>query len=111
MTDLDYPGPVSRLLTLGECRRMGNWSDYLAMGIGPEQIPDLMRMMQDGELNQDYDPWIGEETPEILGRIGPDAVPKLAKCLATPHNGMWTQRTASFALVEIGNRHPKRRPR
>jgi len=148
MTDSDYPEPVSRLLTLGQCRRMDNWSDYLALGIGPEHISDLIRMMQDDELNQadsqslevwapvhawralgqlraeaaidpliglleqideDYEQWIGEEIPEILGMIGPVAVPKVAKCLATPHEGMWAQTTASFALAEIGNRHPEAR--
>jgi len=148
MTDLSYPEPVSRLLTLGECRRGGNWPDYLALSIGPEQIPDLIRMMQDEELNragsqslevwapvhawralgqlraeaaiepliglmeqidEDYEQWIGEEIPEILGMIGSAAVPKLAKCLTTPRDGMWAQTTASFALAEIGNRHPEAR--
>jgi hypothetical protein len=148
MTDFDYPEPVSRLLTLGQCRRMDNWFDYLALGICPEHVSDLIRMMQDDELNQadsqslevwapvhawralgqlraeaaiepliglmeqideNYEQWIGEEIPEILGMIGPAATPKLAKCLTTPHEGMWAQTTASFALAEIGNRHPEAR--
>jgi hypothetical protein len=148
MTDLSYPEPVSKLLTLGDCQRAGDWPDYPALGIGPEQVPDLIRMMQDEELNQadsqslevwapvhawralgqlraeaaiepliglleqideDYEQWIGEEIPDILGMIGPAAVPKLAECLTMPHEGMWAQTTASFALTEITKRYPEAR--
>jgi hypothetical protein len=52
MTDFDYPEPVSGLLTLGDCRKMRQWPDYLALGIGPAHVPDLIRMVQDEELNQ-----------------------------------------------------------
>jgi hypothetical protein len=127
---------------------MGNWSDYLALGIGLEQVPDLIRMMQDEKLNradsqslevwapvhawralgqlraeaaiepviglmeqidENYEQWIGEDIPEVLGVIGPATVPKLARCLTTPHDGMWAQTTVSFALAEIANRHPEAR--
>jgi hypothetical protein len=52
MTDFEYPKPVSRLLTMGDCRGMRQWPDYLALGIGPEHVPDLVRMIQDEELTQ-----------------------------------------------------------
>jgi len=52
MADFDYTEPVSKLLTLGDCRQMRQWPDYLALRIGPEHIPDLIRMIQDEELNQ-----------------------------------------------------------
>jgi hypothetical protein len=148
MTEFDYPEPVSKLLTQGDCRGMRQWPDYLALGIGPEHVPDLVRMIQDDELNhadphslevwapvhawrtlgqlraetaieplmglleqidEDYEKWIGEELPEVLGLIGPAAVPSLGECLATPHDGMWAQIVAAYALAEIGNHHPEAR--
>ena len=51
MTNSDYPEPVSSLLTLGACREMRQWPDYLALGMGPQHIADLIRMVQDDELN------------------------------------------------------------
>jgi hypothetical protein len=54
MIRFDYPEPVSQLLTLGECQRGPQWLDYLALGIGLEHVPDLIRMVQDEELNQAY---------------------------------------------------------
>ena len=148
MTNPHHRKPVLKLLTLGECRRGEQWLDYQALGIGPEHVPDLIRMVQDEELHQayseslevwapvhawralgqlraesaieplidlleridqDYEQWIGEEVREILGHIGPAAVPSLAECLTTPHEDMWAQTTAAAALSEIGNRHPEAR--
>jgi hypothetical protein len=57
-------------------------------------------------IDEDYEEWIGEELPEVLGLIGPAAVPRLGECLTIPHDGMWAQITAALALREIGNRHP-----
>ena len=51
MTTADYPPPVDKLLTLGDARdSMSHWPDYLAYGLGPEHIPDLIRMATDEEL-------------------------------------------------------------
>lgn len=52
MTEPSYPSPVSTLLTLGDCRKMREWPDYLELGIGPEHIPDLIRMALDEELHR-----------------------------------------------------------
>lgn len=52
MTNSNYAGPVSQLLTLGECRVGRDWRDYGALGIGREQVPDLSRMVEDDELNE-----------------------------------------------------------
>jgi hypothetical protein len=61
------------------------------------------------QIDQDYEEWIADEVPEVLGLIGPAAVPRLTECLTTPHEGMWAQTTAAFALAEIGQRHPETR--
>jgi len=50
-----YPSPVDKLLTLGEPDIFSaEWKDYLALGIGPEQIPDLIRLALDNELRYDH---------------------------------------------------------
>jgi hypothetical protein len=48
-----YPPPVDKLLTYGEAQRTSpeNWPDYVELGLGPEHIPDLIRMATDSELN------------------------------------------------------------
>lgn len=43
--------PVGQLLSLGEAE-LHKWPDYLALGIGPEDIPDLVRMLQGTELQE-----------------------------------------------------------
>ncbi|MBD2096750.1 hypothetical protein H6F90_16730 [Trichocoleus sp. FACHB-591] len=47
----DYAPPVDRLLTFGDCRdSIADWPDYLkALELGPEHIPDLIRMAADEE--------------------------------------------------------------
>jgi len=49
-----YQPPVDKLLTYGESNLMkpDEWPDYREMGIGPEHIPDLIRMATDEELNE-----------------------------------------------------------
>jgi hypothetical protein len=43
MTEIiyDYPPPVSRLLTLGDCRQIRGWGwpNYLALGLTPPTSP------------------------------------------------------------------------
>jgi hypothetical protein len=48
-----YQPPVERLLTYGESDRIrpDDWPDYRALGIGPEQIPELIQMATDEQLN------------------------------------------------------------
>jgi hypothetical protein len=52
MGTIDYPEPVDKLLTYGrpEPSDAQNWPDYLELGLGPEHIPDLLRMTADEEL-------------------------------------------------------------
>ena len=60
MTDFDYAEPVSQLLTLGDPRETRGWPDYLALGIGSAQIPDLICMLEDDDLN-----WADAESLEV----------------------------------------------
>ena len=49
-----YQPPVDKLLAYGESNLMkpDEWPDYRELGIGPEHIPDLIRMATDEELNE-----------------------------------------------------------
>jgi hypothetical protein len=66
MTDTKYAPPLDKLLTLGESdlRTSVDWSDYLALGIGPEHIPDLLRMVNDEELND-----LESDRPEVWAPV------------------------------------------
>ena len=61
-----YAPPVDQLLTYGENRgfKPEDWPDYLALGIGPEHIPDLIRMAIDEELE-----WADEDSLEVWAPI------------------------------------------
>jgi hypothetical protein len=49
-----YGPPVDQLLRIGNdfARCEADWKDCIALGIGPEHIPDLIRMADDDELFQ-----------------------------------------------------------
>lgn len=51
MLEVNYPSPVDKLLTYGDCRALRGWQDYLSLGINPEHIPDLIRMATDEALH------------------------------------------------------------
>lgn len=52
MDTATYTPPVDKLLTYGslEDEVSSQWPDYLALGLGPEDIPELIRMATDREL-------------------------------------------------------------
>jgi len=55
MTDANYPPPLDRLLTYGDpgFQDRAEWPDYVAMfNLGPQHIPDLIRMATDADLNE-----------------------------------------------------------
>src|SRR5260221_9812778 len=60
MPESTYLAPLDRLLTLGKAWGTNPWPDYLALGLGPEYIPELIRMATDPALNEG-DP----ESPEV----------------------------------------------
>lgn len=55
-----YPPPVARLLELGEEAVTREWMDYPALGLGPEHVPDLVRMAAAAALGEPED-----ESPAI----------------------------------------------
>lgn len=59
-----YSPPVDKLLTLGDCRNFRGWPNYLELGLGPEHIPDLIRMAIDDELN-----WAASDSLEVWAPV------------------------------------------
>ena len=61
-----YSAPVDKLLTLGEVQQRDpeRWFDYKSLSIGPEHIPDLLRMATDMELNN-----ADSESDEVWGPL------------------------------------------
>ncbi|HEX2913946.1 MAG TPA: PBS lyase [Chloroflexia bacterium] len=65
MTESKYSPPVDRLLTYGDCQKMNeespDWPDYVKeLGLTKEDIPELIRMVQDDDLN-----WADQESLDI----------------------------------------------
>ncbi len=63
-----YTPPIGKLLTYGDGREIGenlkDWPQYLELGIGPEHIPDLIRMATDEELR-----WVESDMLEVWAPI------------------------------------------
>jgi HEAT repeat protein len=59
-----YEPPVSHLVKLGRPDLSKEWADYSSHGIGPEHIPELIRLLQDEELAS-ADP----DLPEVYAQI------------------------------------------
>ena len=59
-----YPPPVSQLLELGEEAVTRPWMDYLELGLGPEHVPDLVRMATDERLHE-----LDDQRPELWAPV------------------------------------------
>lgn len=143
-----YTPPVDQLLTYGENRGQSpeEWPDYLGLGIGPEHVPDLIRMATDEALDwaskdslevwapiharrtlgqlraeaaieplfslfkgfDDID-WVTEEVPEVIGMIGPAALPVLKAALTDMATDEWVCISAISCVEKIGIRWPEAR--
>ncbi|MFW6136170.1 MAG: SEC-C metal-binding domain-containing protein [Chloroflexota bacterium] len=87
MTEHDDLAPVSELLSLGGCRRQTTWPDYLALGLGPEHVPDLIRMALADDLHgapSDSDAiWAPVHAWRALGQLhAEEAVQPLTRLLS-----------------------------
>lgn len=108
MSLTDYTPPVSQLISLGDARKKEE-IDYLAMGLGPDHVPDLCRMLLDEELW-----WAGSESVEVwsavhawraLAQIGsPDAIPTLVTLMGRidAYEDDWTAEELPDVFAAIG---------
>src|SRR5260370_21916606 len=71
MNTTTYTSPVDKLLTLGEAEFVlqEKWPDYPEIGLGPEHIPELIRMATDRELRNIEAEEAEEEDPEFWASI------------------------------------------
>ena len=53
----NYSPPVDQLLKLGDPDKGTGTVDYVALGIGPEHVPDLLRMLRDKALRKSEPEW------------------------------------------------------
>jgi hypothetical protein len=74
-----YAPPVDQLLTYGEGQIVSSddWPNYLELGLGPEQVPDLIRLATDEELIWDdsdrLDVWAPLHAWRALGQLRAEA--------------------------------------
>ena len=61
----EYPPPVDQLLRLGEPEDRIEWRDYRALGLGPEHVPDLIRLATDVDLVMASDLEAGQDDPAV----------------------------------------------
>jgi hypothetical protein len=59
-----YLPPVDKLLAYGDARNFRDWPDYRQLGLGPEHVPDLIRMTTDDDLL-----WADSESLEVWAPI------------------------------------------
>ncbi len=64
MTASAYAPPVDSLLKIGDPREQSGPRDYVASGVGPEHVPDLIRVLQDEKLHH-----ANSESPEVWGPL------------------------------------------
>jgi len=82
----DLKPPLAELFKLGEASRSRDWPDYLAIGLGPEHVPDLIRLAVDSELNRaphgSSEVWVPVHAWRALGQLrAAEAVEPLTQLL------------------------------
>lgn len=77
MTTDAYPPPIDQLLTFGDCLKLPEWPNYQELGLGPEHVPDLIRMAVDEELNHadsdSLEVWAPVHAWRALGQLHAEA--------------------------------------
>ena len=60
-------------------------------------------------LNKESDDWMMTDMPEVLGSLGPTALPRLAEFLADPGKGQYPRWTVGNAIVHLAKGQPELR--
>lgn len=92
---LEVWAPIHAWRTLGELR-------------AEAAIEPLLGLLH--YVDDDGNDWVGEEIPDVLGFIGPAAIPALKAYLTDPAHGCWACVTAASALEKITERYPEAMP-
>ncbi len=104
-----YQQPVGKLLTCGMNGWItpDKWPDYRKLGIGPEHIPDLIRMATDEELNeaneQNTEVWAPMHAWRALGQLrAVEAIEPLLGLLERLENDDWVHDELPDVFAKIG---------
>jgi len=104
-----YQQPVDKLLTCGMNGWItpDKWPDYRKLGIGPEHIPDLIRMATDEELNeaneQNTEVWAPMHAWRALGQLrAVEAIEPLLGLLERLENDDWVHDELPDVFAKIG---------
>src|SRR5579864_6469484 len=110
MNTTAYHPPVDQLLTLGETDPVTHeaWPDYLALGIGKEDIPELIRMANDESLNEigkveGPEDWASIHAVRALGQLRDEStIESLVELLTTQQDHEWIQEELPEIFAMIG---------
>lgn len=104
-----YPPPVARLLELGEDSVTSTWMDYRELGLGPEHVPDLVRVATDERLNdpdsEESQTWAPPHAWRALGQLrAVEAVEPLLELADRLEDGIFTgpELAAVFGMIGRG---------
>jgi PBS lyase HEAT-like repeat len=108
--DTRYQPPVERLLTYGESERItpADWPDYRALGIGPEQIPELIQTAKDEYLNvaaaESSEVWAPLHAWRALGQLrAVEAVEPLLELFDQLEDDDWVREELPVVFGLIGS--------
>ena len=103
----DYATPVDKLLGLGEPENTPSWPNYLELGFKAKDIPELICMVQDMQLNQadEGSPliWAPLHAWRALGQLGAEeSIEPLIKFCAESDGEDWAMQEIPIVLGMIG---------
>ena len=113
MNERSYSEPVQKLLQLG-MPEVNDWPDYLAMGVTPEHIPELIELVGDEALRWEDDLGEDEDQPQWYAQIhawrslgqlkAEQAIPALIGILhqADDYDDDWTNEEPVDVFAMIG---------
>ena len=103
-----YQPPVAGLLELGDDALTEDWIDYLALGLGPEHVPELIRLATDEQLNAPTtssrpETWAPTHAWRALGQLRAEsAVEPLLELAEKLEDGLYTDPEMAPVFGMIG---------
>lgn len=103
-----YQPPVAGLLELGEDALTEEWVDYVALGLGPEHVPELIRLATDEQLNAPTtsrrpETWAPTHAWRALGQLRAEsAVEPLLELAEKLEDGLYTDPEMAPVFGTIG---------
>jgi hypothetical protein len=103
-----YPSPLQPLFTLGEAEaRQPEWPDYLALGLTPEHVPELIRLATDLDLwnseSASSEVWGPLHAYRALGQLrAEEAAEALTKLMGLEPYNDWVMEEIPVVLAMIG---------